>query len=61
LVEGHFDGDTFFPVNLPASPDWEIVHEEAWPADAKNAIGAKYVVLNRRDASAPIEREHGTS
>jgi dihydrofolate reductase len=47
LVEGTFDGDTFFPVDLLASPDWEVAHEENWPAYARNPFDATYRILHR--------------
>jgi dihydrofolate reductase len=52
LVEGTFDGDTFFPIDLLASPDWAAVREEAWPADARNPFDATYRVLHRRGRAA---------
>jgi dihydrofolate reductase len=48
LVEGAFDGDAFFPIDILASPEWEVVREEAWPADARNPFDATYFVLCRR-------------
>ena len=36
LVEGHFKGDVFFPAPILHSPDWQVIHEERWPADAAN-------------------------
>src|SRR5208283_4034877 len=36
LVEGTFRGDVFFPAAVLDSPDWEVLHEERWPADAEN-------------------------
>ncbi len=48
LVEGEFDGDAFFPIDSLDSPDWELVHEEAWPADPRNPFDANYRILNRR-------------
>lgn len=49
LVEGVFDGDTLFPVDLLASPDWEVDFEEPWPADARNPFDATYSILRRRE------------
>ena len=48
LVAGKFDGDAFFPVDPLGSPDWRLVHEEDWPADADNPLDAQYLVLERR-------------
>jgi len=52
LVEGTFDGDTVFPIDPLASPDWEVAFEEAWPADARNPFDATYRILNRCDRTA---------
>ncbi|WP_165065901.1 dihydrofolate reductase [Paludisphaera rhizosphaerae] len=48
LVAGDFEGDAFFPIDPLDSPDWRIVHEEDWPADADNLVDARYIVLQRR-------------
>ncbi len=47
IVEGEFDGDTFFPIKMLDSSDWEIVHEESWPSDVHNP-GARYRIYQRR-------------
>jgi dihydrofolate reductase len=47
IVDGEFDGDTFFPIRILDSPDWQIVHEETWPADARN-VGARHRIYQRR-------------
>jgi dihydrofolate reductase len=47
LVEGDFQGDTFFPVDLLGSSDWRTVHEEVWEADEKNPHDSRYLVLKR--------------
>lgn len=52
LVEGAFDGDAFFSTDLLNSPDWEIVLEEAWPADERSQFDATYRILVRRDRAA---------
>jgi dihydrofolate reductase len=45
-VDALFDGDTYFP---PISPEvWQVVSEEAHPADAKNPYPYRFVVLERR-------------
>jgi dihydrofolate reductase len=48
IVEGDFEGDTFFPVRMLDSPDWELVQEERWPADARNAFTTCYRIHERR-------------
>jgi len=45
LVEGSFEGDVFFPVPVLGSPDWKVIHEEKWPADATNSHDAIYLVM----------------
>ncbi|MDR3618854.1 MAG: dihydrofolate reductase [Paludisphaera borealis] len=47
LVEGDFEGDTFFPVDLLGSADWRTVREERWEADERNPYDARYLVLTR--------------
>jgi dihydrofolate reductase len=48
IVEGDFEGDTFFPMRVIDSRDWELVHEESWPADAQNRFPARYQIYQRR-------------
>jgi dihydrofolate reductase len=47
IVEGNFEGDTFFPVSVLESPTWMLVHEERWPADARNPFPTRYRILER--------------
>jgi len=47
VVDGDFQGDTFFPFDPLASPDWRVTRSERWPADAENAFEAEYFVLER--------------
>ena len=48
VVKSEFAGDVTFPEKLLDSPEWEKIHEEEWPADARNPHDASYVVLRRR-------------
>jgi dihydrofolate reductase len=48
LVEGSFEGDTYFPGNPTQSPEWQIVSEEHCPADERNAASATFLELVRR-------------
>jgi len=41
-----FTGDVFFPAAVLDSPEWDILHEERWPADAENPHDASYLVLS---------------
>jgi dihydrofolate reductase len=47
-VEGDFEGDVFFPMEILDSPEWEVVHEESCPADARNPFASRYQVYQRR-------------
>jgi dihydrofolate reductase len=51
VVEGEFEGETYFPGELSA-PEWETVQEEHIPADAKNPHGHRFCVLERRTKQA---------
>ncbi len=58
IVEGEFEGDAFFPVALLDAPDWEVIHEEVCPADARNPFRTRYRILMRRDrhtSDDPVE------
>jgi dihydrofolate reductase len=48
LVDGRFEGDVFFPVDLLSRPEWELVHEETWPPEPPDRPGARYQILERR-------------
>jgi dihydrofolate reductase len=48
IVEGDFEGDTFFPLGILDSPDWALVHEESRPADARNPFATRYLIYERR-------------
>jgi dihydrofolate reductase len=54
VVEGRFQGDTFFPFDPLASPDWRRARQERWPADADNPFDAEYVVLERDPAGSAM-------
>src|SRR5262249_44434513 len=47
LVEGDFEGDTFFPARLLDSPEWSVIRQEPWPADERNRHTATYLELRR--------------
>ncbi len=48
LVDGDFEGDTFFPFDPLDSPRWRIAHQERWGADDANPLEASYLILERR-------------
>ncbi len=45
LVEGAFKGNVFFPAVVLDCPEWEVIHEERWAADAENPHDASYLIL----------------
>jgi dihydrofolate reductase len=47
-VEGDFEGDAFFPMKMLDSAEWEIVHEELCPADARDPFPSRFQVYQRR-------------
>jgi dihydrofolate reductase len=52
IVEGILEGDVFFPVTLLDSPDWEVVEEKHYAADARNPFPTRLRILNRRNPAA---------
>ncbi|MDG3002740.1 dihydrofolate reductase [Paludisphaera mucosa] len=57
LVEGAFEGDTYFPFDLTGSSGWRLEHEERWEADASNPFDASYRIYER--VAAPAEAASG--
>lgn len=57
LVDGEFSGNTWFPTELTFRG--RIVHDETFPADAKNAHAHRLVILDRDDAGLTIEQVRG--
>ncbi len=55
LVEGDFEGDAFFPVDLVNSSEWRTIHDEPWEADESNPHKARYLVLERVGSPRPID------
>jgi dihydrofolate reductase len=47
LVQGVFEGDTWFPGGVPGSPQWHVVKTESHPADEANPHAHEYQVLER--------------
>jgi dihydrofolate reductase len=50
VVEGEFQGDTFFPLDLLRQYPWRLVDRECWPEDARNPHPHQFFVLERRAA-----------
>ena len=48
LVEGDFQGDVHFPLKVFEAPEWRVVEEEPWPADAKNRHPLRFLLYERR-------------
>lgn len=48
IVEGSFEGDTYFPSAFWESPDWEMVEREPLPADERNQFCSRFEVYQRR-------------
>ena len=53
LVEGHFPGDVYFPVQILNAPGWQIIHQERWSSDERNPHDAAYIILR------PVSRQTG--
>ncbi|MGP0065282.1 MAG: dihydrofolate reductase [Isosphaeraceae bacterium] len=49
VVEGEFEGDTYFPLSILESSKWASVHQESCPADERNRFNSRYEVYERRD------------
>jgi dihydrofolate reductase len=47
LVEGHFEGNTWFPGGVLGSPEWKVVHSELNGADEVSALAHSFQVLER--------------
>jgi calcium/calmodulin-dependent protein kinase (CaM kinase) II len=52
LVDDITEGDTFFP--LYDESEWQLTDETYHPADEKNAFPSRFLVFDRRGASAPM-------
>jgi dihydrofolate reductase len=47
VVEGALAGETVFPCRPPGPPEWQLVHEEACPADEKNPYPHRFSIYKR--------------
>jgi dihydrofolate reductase len=47
LVEGRFNGDTYFPLAVMSQVRWRLVEQECVAPDARNAFGLRFAVLDR--------------
>jgi dihydrofolate reductase len=55
LVDGHFDGDAFFPVAALGQICWRLVEQEFCTPDPKNPYPHRFVLLER------LPREHSAA
>jgi dihydrofolate reductase len=47
-VSGEFEGNVYFPLDVPNSPEWRVVREEDWATDEKNPHPHRFQVFERR-------------
>lgn len=55
IVEGAFTGNTWFPFD--ESFRGTIIHDETLPADAKNPMPHRFVIIDRADAGTTIREQ----
>jgi dihydrofolate reductase len=56
LVEGRFEGDTFFPLAALGRARWRLVEQECCAPDVKNPFGLRFAVFERQSqAGSPDE------
>jgi dihydrofolate reductase len=56
LVEGRFQGDTYFPLEALDCVRWRMVACESAPADARNPYAQRFVILQRSvETSGPAQ------
>ena len=53
VVEGEFQGDTHFPIELVKKERWRLVDEELWEADPKNKHAHRFLHLERQKVGSP--------
>jgi dihydrofolate reductase len=47
MVEGTFQGNTFFPEACRPGAGWRLTHQEAWPADDRNPHAHRFEIWDR--------------
>jgi dihydrofolate reductase len=56
VVEGEFQGDTYFPLEALRQHRWRLVDHESWAQDARNSYPHRFLVLERRqDGESPAQ------
>ena len=53
VVEGEFQGDTYFPIELVKKMRWQIVDEEFWESDTKNKYRHRFLRLKNQKDGLP--------
>ncbi len=53
VVEGEFQGDTYFPMELVKKVRWRIVGEEFCDADTKNKQAHRFLHLEKQNIGSP--------
>jgi dihydrofolate reductase len=57
VVEGNFQGDTYFPLDRVKRTRWRIVDREFCGADARNAHPYWFLALERHEMAAPCSQD----
>ncbi len=57
LVEGDFEGDTFFPIDQIQPPDWILLQQERPPDEPFQPIAWEYQILTR-SGQTPLSFEY---
>jgi dihydrofolate reductase len=61
LVEGRFEGDTFFPLGALGQMRWRLVEQECCAADARNPYPHRFVLLERPAGEHPPAQDFDLS
>jgi dihydrofolate reductase len=57
VVEGKFQGDTYFPLDRVKECRWRIVEGEFWLGDAKNTCDHWFVQIERQSINSPVSQD----
>jgi dihydrofolate reductase len=61
VVEGDFQGDTFFPLDALRQFRWRLVDRESWAVDSRNPYPHQFFVLERQAAGDPPAQDFDLS
>ena len=53
VIDGEFQGDTYFPVSQVIAVGWGLVSQQFFPADAKNVHSHRFLRLERLKTDSP--------